>query len=79
MVPRHPRNEVPSPTRQEQVITKLEADPILSVNESAKRLGISPWTVRSYLSQGKLKRTKVGRRTMIRASQLDLLARAGEE
>jgi len=44
---------------------------LLSVEEAAKRLGgISKWTVHAWLSQGKLQRTKVGGRTMIRESEL---------
>ena len=47
-------------------------DELLSVEEAARRLGgISPWTVHSWLSQGKLQRTKVGGRTMIRESELE--------
>lgn len=47
-------------------------EPLLSVEEAAKRLGgISPWTLKAWLSQGRLRRTKVGRRTMIRASELE--------
>jgi excisionase family DNA binding protein len=39
---------------------------LLSVEEAARRLGgISKWTIHSWLSQGKLQRTKVGARTMI--------------
>ena len=46
-------------------------DELLSVQEAAKRLGgISTWTLHAWLSQGRLRRTKVGRRTMIRASEL---------
>ncbi len=46
-------------------------DALLSVSEAAKRLGgISRWTVHAWLSQGKLQRTKVGGRTMIRESEL---------
>jgi len=46
-------------------------DSLLSVTEAAKRLGgISKWTVHAWLSQGKLRRTKVGGRTMIRESEL---------
>ena len=46
-------------------------DGLLSVVEAAKRLGgISKWTVHSWLSKGKLQRTKVGGRTMIRESEL---------
>jgi excisionase family DNA binding protein len=46
-------------------------DMLLSVSEAAKRLGgISKWTVHAWLSQGRLTRTKVGGRTMIRESEL---------
>lgn len=48
-----------------------EENALLSVEEAAKRLGgLSKWTVHSWLSQGKLQRTKVGGRTMIRESEL---------
>jgi excisionase family DNA binding protein len=44
---------------------------LYSVKEAAQTLGgISKWTIHSWLSQGKLQRTKVGRRTMIRESEL---------
>jgi excisionase family DNA binding protein len=47
-------------------------DALLSVNEAAKRLGgISPWTVRVWLTQKRLPRTKVGSRTFVRASAID--------
>jgi len=46
-------------------------DTLLSVEEAARRLGgISKWTVHAWLSQGRLRRTKVGGRTMIRESEL---------
>ena len=46
-------------------------DQLLSISEAAKRLGgISKWTVHAWLSQGRLQRTKVGGRTMIRESEL---------
>jgi excisionase family DNA binding protein len=46
-------------------------DTLLSVEEAARRLGgISKWTVHAWLSQGRLQRTKVGGRTMIRESEL---------
>ncbi len=49
----------------------LEPGDLISVEEAAKRLGgISKWTVHAWLSQGKLQRTKVGGRTMIRESEL---------
>lgn len=46
-------------------------DSLLSVSEVARQLGgISKWTVYAWLSQGKLQRTKIGGRTMIRESEL---------
>jgi excisionase family DNA binding protein len=46
-------------------------DTLLSVSEAAKKLGgISKWTIHAWLSQGRLQRTKVGGRTMIRESEL---------
>lgn len=46
-------------------------DTLLSVEEAARRLGgISKWTVHAWLAKGRLRRTKVGSRTMIRESEL---------
>ena len=51
---------------------------LLSVEEAARRLGgISKWTVHAWLSQGKLQRTKVGGRTMIRESELARVVQDG--
>lgn len=53
-------------------------DNLLSIEEAAKRLGgISKWTVHAWLSQGKLQRTKVGGRTMIRESELQKVIEDG--
>lgn len=52
---------------------------LLSVEEAARRLGgISKWTVHAWLSKGKLRRTKVGSRTMIRESELQRIIRDEE-
>jgi excisionase family DNA binding protein len=46
-------------------------DALVSVEEAARLLGgISKWTVHAWLSQGRLRRVKVGSRTMIRESEL---------
>jgi excisionase family DNA binding protein len=45
---------------------------LFSIEETARRLGgLSTWTVRAWLSQGRLQKTKVGRRTMVRESELE--------
>ena len=45
---------------------------LVSVEEAARLLGgLSKWTVHAWLAKGKLRRTKVGSRTMIRVSELE--------
>ena len=49
----------------------MTKDLLLAIEGAAKRLGgVSRWTIAAWLSSGKLRRTKVGRRTMIRESEL---------
>jgi excisionase family DNA binding protein len=49
----------------------FQLEQLFSVEEAARRLGgISKWTIHAWLSQGKLLRSKVGGRTMIRESEL---------
>jgi excisionase family DNA binding protein len=56
----------------------MNLDQLYSVSEAAKFLGgISKWTVHAWLSQGKLQRTKVGGRTMIRESELQKVIHDG--
>lgn len=40
------------------------------VEGAAETLGVSKWTIHAWLAQGRLRRTKVGARTMIRESDL---------
>ncbi|MFL6306083.1 MAG: helix-turn-helix domain-containing protein [Candidatus Sulfotelmatobacter sp.] len=55
-------------------------DALLSVEEVAARLGgLSKWTIYAWLSQGRLRRTKVGGRTMIRESELSRVIDDGEK
>jgi excisionase family DNA binding protein len=51
---------------------------LLSIEEVARRLGgISKWTIHAWLSQGRMQRTKVGGRTMIRESELQKVIEEG--
>jgi excisionase family DNA binding protein len=51
---------------------------LLSVEEARLMLGgISKWTLYAWLSQGRLLRTKVGGRTMIRESELQKVIENG--
>jgi excisionase family DNA binding protein len=59
----------------------MESDKLFSVKDAAAFLGgISVWTVHAWLAKGKLRRTKVGSRTMIRESDLQaFIARCNPE
>ena len=47
-----------------------------SIESAAEFLGgLSPWTIRAWLSQGKLTRIKIGSRTMIREAELVAMAK----
>ncbi len=37
----------------------------VGVNEAAKMLGISPWTLRLYVGQGKIRVVRIGRRVLV--------------
>lgn len=56
----------------------MTLEKLLSVEEAALRLGgLSKYTIHSWLSSGKLRRTKVGSRTMIRESELGRVIQEG--
>jgi hypothetical protein len=47
-----------------------------SIESAAEFLGgLSPWTIRAWLSQGKLTRIKIGSRTMVREAELIAMAK----
>lgn len=50
----------------------MALETLYSIPEAAEKLGgISTWTITAWLSQGRLRRTKVGRRTMISEPELE--------
>ena len=51
--------------------------PLKSVQQAAKLLGISPWTVRSYIRNGRIKPVRLGRRVLVSEDELERLVRAG--
>ena len=50
---------------------------LLSIEECAKRLRISKFTIQGWLSKGRLERTKVGARTMVSESELQKVIQVG--
>jgi len=45
----------------------------LTVEAIADRLGVTHWTVRTWLKQGRVSYTKVGRRLLVRAEDVEAL------
>ncbi len=55
-----------------------QIDRLYSVGDAAEYLGgLSKYTIHAWLSSGKLRRTKVGSRTMIRESELQRVIEDG--
>jgi excisionase family DNA binding protein len=52
---------------------------VVSVNEAAHALSISPWTIRAYITAGKLKSVRIGRRVLIEPSELERIVKSGRE
>ncbi len=50
---------------------------LLSIEEAARALSLSPWTLRAWASQGVLKTVKLGRRRLVSKGVVDGLAADG--
>jgi excisionase family DNA binding protein len=47
--------------------------PLLSVRSVAEVLSLSPWTIRKYISQGRIPCVRIGRRVLIEAAEVERL------
>jgi len=54
-------------------------EPLRSVEEAAEIWGVSPWTVRAYLRQGKIRPVRIGRRVLIEAQEIQRLIDEGRD
>jgi excisionase family DNA binding protein len=50
---------------------------LLSIEEAARILGVSPWTLRAHKKRGALKTVRVGRRVLVSLETIDLISREG--
>jgi excisionase family DNA binding protein len=48
-----------------------------NVKEAGATLGISPWTIRRYIAQGKLGMVRIGRRVLVEPSECRRLVDEG--
>jgi excisionase family DNA binding protein len=53
----------------------MQVGDLLTTKEAAELLRVSPWTVSSWLSQGKLPRIKAGGRTLISMRDIETFLR----
>jgi excisionase family DNA binding protein len=58
---------------------KRKVKKLLSVEDAAGLLGISKWTVRSYIRDGRLKPVRLGRRVLLAEDELERLVAEGQE
>lgn len=49
------------------------------IKEAAGLLGISPWTVRSYIRAGRIRPVRLGRRVLIHEDELQRIVAEGQE
>jgi excisionase family DNA binding protein len=52
---------------------------VFDVKEAARALSISPWTIRRYITDGKLKAVRIGRRVLVQPAELQKLVEAGRK
>ncbi len=58
-------------SEQDEALGLQPGEKLLTVNDAAQILAISPWTVRKWLTESKLVRCKVGRATRVRLRDLN--------
>ena len=52
-------------------------DKLLKIESAADLLGLSPWTIRSWIAQGRLRSAKVGSRRLVHESEVRRLISEG--
>jgi excisionase family DNA binding protein len=50
---------------------------LLRIESAAELLGISPWTIRSWIAQGRIRSLKVGSRRLIQEMEIKRLVSEG--
>ena len=50
---------------------------LIGIQEAAAAIGLSPWTVRAYVRQGRIRGVRIGRRVLIEPRELERLVESG--
>lgn len=51
-------------------LSREKMQPLHDIKSAAALLGLSPWTVRAYVREGKLRPVRLGRRVMLEEEEL---------
>ena len=51
----------------------------MGLREAAASVGLSPWTLRAWIRQGKVAAVRLGRRVMIEPEELHRMVQAGKK
>lgn len=51
----------------------------LGLKDAAAAVGLSPWTLRHWIRQGRLRAVRLGRRVMLEPGELQRLVEAGRQ
>jgi excisionase family DNA binding protein len=54
-------------------------EPLKSIEEAAEIWGVSPWTVRAYVRQGKIRPVRIGRRVLIEPDEIRRIVDEGRD
>jgi excisionase family DNA binding protein len=54
-------------------------EPLMTIERAAQVLGISPWTVRRYISLRKIWPVRIGRRVLIEPQEIRRIVEAGRD
>jgi excisionase family DNA binding protein len=71
------RKEVDAMMDQSRLDAFKRMTGLFSIEEAARVLGVSPWTLRAHKKRGGLKTVNVGRRVLVSLETIDLISREG--
>jgi excisionase family DNA binding protein len=60
-----------------KTIINMQETLAIGIREAANALGLSHWTIRQWIRQGRLRAVRLGRRRMIEPAELERLMRLG--
>jgi excisionase family DNA binding protein len=60
-------------------LRRTDMEALVPIDKAAELLGISPWTVRKYLHDNKLRSVRIGRRRLIEESELRRIIERGRD